>query len=161
MKRSMKESFVKAFCVSYAVLFGAFSLLVQVPVTARAATIASESDGFLGKKWQWSSVDHNSESVSGKIGKTKTTLGLYATKSSDRLYTLVTSEAGGLDTVNTYYISTGKNTGFKMQNYEKVDFIVRDANLFKATADNVVSDSCGSVWMGYYNDSVEMQLYLS
>ena len=88
-------------------------------------------------------------------------LNFYATRSADRLYTLVSSDAGGLNTVNTYYISTGKDTGFEFAGYENINYIVRDAKLFEVTADNTLSEALGDVWMSYYNDSVEMQLYLS
>ncbi len=113
------------------------------------------------------SLDDNSfedwESVSNvaKNFVAEAALNFYATKSADRLYTLVSSDAGGLNTVNTYYISTGKDTGFEFAGYENVDYIVRDASLFEVTADNTLSESLGSVWMSYYDDSVEMQLYLS
>lgn len=86
---------------------------------------------------------------------------LFATCSSERLYTLVTSENGGLNTVNMYYISTGDSTGFNYAGFENIDYIVKDAKLFKVTADDTLSEAVDDVWMSYYNDSVEMQLYLS
>ena len=86
---------------------------------------------------------------------------LEATRSQDRLYTLVTSEEGTLNTVNVYYISTGKDTGYDFSTYRKIDYIVRDAKLFPVVADNTIDEeNAVDVWMNYYHDSIEMQLYL-
>ena len=87
------------------------------------------------------------------------TCNLFATKSSERLYTLVTNDLGGLNTVNTYYIDTVKG-GYTVSGYEGVDYIVKDGKLFSVTADNTLSDPLDEVWMNYYNDNIEMQLYL-
>ncbi len=92
---------------------------------------------------------------------TDTTCNLVATKSAERLYTLVTNDLGGLNTVNTYYISTSDETGYNVSGYEKVDYIVKDAKLYAVDADNTIGEELGDVWMSYYNDNIEMQLYLS
>lgn len=89
-----------------------------------------------------------------------TTSNLYATKSSERLYTLVTNDAKDMNLLNVYVISTGDNTGYRYGEYENIDFVVRNGNLYKLEADNMLSDVVNEVWMNYYRDNVEMQLYL-
>ncbi len=84
-----------------------------------------------------------------------------ATRSDERLYTLVTSDERLLNTVNLYYISTDKETGYNFSTYRNIDYIVRDALLYEVVADDTIADEpVGSVWMNYYADSLEMQLYL-
>lgn len=104
----------------------------------------------------WNSVARNVANST-----TDLTCNLLATKSGERLYTLVTNEIGGLNTLNTYFISTSDDTGYTYSGYKKVDYIVKDAKLFKVTANNTLSGALDDVWMSYYNDNIEMQLYLS
>lgn len=103
------------------------------------------------------------DSVSNRAYNTSldSTCNLVATRSADRLYTLVTSDAANLSTVNLYYISTGKDTGYNFSTYKNIDYIVRDAKLFPVIADDTIGDEIADVWMNYYHDSIEMQLYLS
>jgi len=103
------------------------------------------------------------DQISNKASNTATDAlcNFLATRSAERLYTLVTSDIGGLNTVNTYYISTNDQTGYTISGYENVDYIVRDANLYQVIGENEISESLGAVWMDYYDDSTEMQLYLS
>jgi len=111
---------------------------------------------FSGQAGQWDAVDYNAANdVNADV-----TTNLFATRSGERLYTLVTNRAGGLNTVNTYYISTGDDTGYALPGYEKVDYVVKDAKLFKVIADNTLSQAIDDVWMSYYNENIEMQLYL-
>ncbi|MBR4993677.1 MAG: hypothetical protein IKY04_05450, partial [Lachnospiraceae bacterium] len=104
----------------------------------------------------WDSISNRAYNTSAD-----TTCNLQATKSADRLYTLVTNGEGLLNTVNLYYISTGKDTGYDFSTYKNIDYIVRDAELFPVIADNEIGESLGAVWMNYYHDSLEMQLHLS
>ncbi len=83
-----------------------------------------------------------------------------ATCSQERLYTLVTSKYGDFTTATTYYIDTDNNGGYAVDAYAGVDYIIKDARLYKVEADNALSDEICSVDMDYYEDSIEMQVYL-
>lgn len=125
---------------------------VKVPKYNTTVSVVVGDQSFA----DWTSV---SNSVSNTAVESSTNL--YATCSEERLYTIVTSENGGLNTVNIYYISTDDNTGYEYSGFDHIDYIVKDALLFKVVADNEISETADDVWMSYYNDSVEMQLYLS
>ena len=127
----------------------AFSFTISEKNSATPIT----SSVFSGANGEWFTVNHNVEENEG--------YSLYATKSDERLYTLVTSEKDNLNTVNVYYINTNDETGYEFSNVAFVDYVVRDANLYPVIADNKLGESLGSVWMDYYRDSTQMQLYLS
>lgn len=105
-------------------------------------------------------TDWNNVSRKAANTSTDSTCNLFATRSSERLYTLVTNDLGGLGTVNTYFLDT-ENGGHTVSGYKGVDYLVKDGKLFKVTADNTLSEALDEVWMSYYNDNIEMQLYLS
>ena len=100
--------------------------------------------------------------VSKKAANTSTdsTCNLFATRSSERLYTLVTNDLGGLNTVNTYFLDTA-NGGYEVFGYKGVEYIVKGGKLYAVTGNNTLSEALDEVWMNYYNDNIEMQLYLS
>lgn len=127
----------------------------ETAVTATGLPIITE-DIFTGQAGQWDVVDYNAAHDMNE----DVTTNLFATRSDERLYTLVTNVAGGLNTVNTYYISTGDDTGYSLPGYEKIDYVVKEAKLFKVIADNTLSEAMDDVWMSYYNNHIEMQLYL-
>lgn len=103
----------------------------------------------------WNNVSRRAANTS-----TDSTCNLFATKSAERLYTLVTNDLGGLNTVNTYYIDTVEG-GYTVSGYKGVDYLVKDGKVFSVIADHTLSEPLDEVWMNYYNDNVEMQLYLS
>lgn len=125
---------------------------VKVPKYG-TTVVVSVNDGSFA---DWAGV---SNSVSNTAVESSSNL--LATCSDEKLYTIVTNENGGLNTVNLYYISIGDDTGYEYLGYDNIDYIVKDALLFKVTGDNTISDAIDDVWMSYYNNSVEMQLYLS
>lgn len=124
-----------------------FEIAGQNPATPITSSIFSGADG------EWFTVPYDYEENEG--------FSLYATKTEDKLFTMIKSEEEDLNTVNVYYIDTNDDTGYEFSNMPSVDYIVRDANLYPVIADNKLGKSLGSVWMDYYRKSTQMQVYLS
>lgn len=142
-------------CFLAVVLTASCFLAGDMVVSAETGQAITESV-FTGQAGQWDVVDYNAANEESA----EPFENLYATRSGERLYTLVTNKRGGLNTVNTYYISTGDDTGYSLPGYEKIDYVVKEAKLFKVIADNTLSEAIDDVWMSYYNNNIEMQLYL-
>lgn len=92
------------------------------------------------------------------VAKHENLLNLCAVRSSDRLYTILTS-AEGLATDNRYYIATDAE-GFSFDGYEKVSYYIENGRLYPVTADNTKGDVIKSVYQYYSESAVLMQLYL-
>lgn len=85
---------------------------------------------------------------------------MLTTRSQERLYTLVTSKYGDFTTDVVYYIDTDANGGYTVDNYSGVDYVVKEAKLHKAEADNTLGEEICSVDLDYYAESIELQIYL-
>lgn len=124
---------------------------VKVPKYQTTFEISLEDSSFA----DWSVIP-------GAVGNaaTDTLYNLYATRSQERLYTLVTSENSDFTTANTYYLDTDSSVGYVVDTYTGVDYVVKDAKLYQVTADNTLGSEVCSVDMDYYADSIKMQVYL-
>lgn len=85
---------------------------------------------------------------------------MFATRSQELLYVLVTSAKGDFTTDNTFYLDTDSSAGYAVDTYTGVDYVIKDARLYKADGDNTLSEEICSVNMEYFAESIEMQVYL-
>jgi hypothetical protein len=85
---------------------------------------------------------------------------LYATKSQYKLYTMLLSENGDLDTKTRFVINVNDSTGYSYFGFANADYVVMNGNLYTVKSKNRIGNKIKSADITYGKDSIEMRLYL-